>query len=321
MAPAVAGERPATGNPTATARNIVGALDTMSGGPHRGHPAAHAKGVLVEGSFEPHPDAGALTRATHMSHGPVPVIVRFSNFSGVPTVPDGDASATPNGMAIKFLLPDGGSTDIVAHSFDGFPASTPQEFLAFLEAIGSADAARLDRHLAAHPAARRFVETPKPTPASYARQRFYGVNAFRFTNAAGTTRFGRYRIEPEAGTRFLSAEAAAQMAPDFLATDLRDRLAGAPVRFRLAVQLAAEGDALDDAAMSWPEGREVRELGTLVLRTAAHPERGQGLLFTPLNLVDGILPSDDPMLVSRTRAYRMSHDRRSPRHAEGAAAN
>lgn len=313
-----AGGEPNADSPTATARGIIAALDTIFDGPHEGHRAAHAKGLLVEGSFVPSPGAALLTRAEHMSGGALPVIVRFSNFAGVPTVPDGDAAATPNGMAIKFLLPEAGSTDIVAHSFDGFPAATPTEFRAFLEALGSKDEGLLEQHLAAHPAARRFVDTPKPVPTSYARQRFFGVNAFQFTNEAGESRFGRYIVLPEAGAAFLSAEAAAGQAPDFLSTELLGRLAGSPVRFRLAVQLAAEGDSLTDGSHPWPDSREIKELGTLILGSAADAARERDILFTPLNLVDGILPSDDPMLVSRTRAYRMSHDRRSPRDAEGA---
>jgi catalase len=38
----------------------------------------------------------------------VPVVVRFSDFAGVPSIPDTDPRASPRGMAIKFKLPDGG---------------------------------------------------------------------------------------------------------------------------------------------------------------------------------------------------------------------
>ena len=55
--------------------------------------------------------------------------------------------------------------------------------------------------LAAHPGAKAFVETEKPIPSSYARQEYFAITAFKFTNAAGQVRFGRFRIRPEAGNR------------------------------------------------------------------------------------------------------------------------
>jgi catalase len=39
------------------------------------------------------------------------------------------------------------------------------------------------------------------------------VNSFKFTNAQGQVSFGHYRIEPQAGNQFLSAEEIAKAAP------------------------------------------------------------------------------------------------------------
>lgn len=311
-APCAAQERVDAAAPTrpGVPEQVVGALDKLFAGPHPGARAVHAKGLLCGGTFTPAPGAAALSRAPHLRGPDLPVLVRFSNFAAVPGLPDGHPAASPRGLAVKFLLPDGGDTDIVAHSYDGFPAGTPEEFLAFLRAVP--DPSALAAHVAEHPAARAFVGHPKPTPASYATEAYFGVNAFRFTNAAGASRYGRYRILPLAGTSHLSADEAAARARNFLAGELADRMRRGPVAFRLAVQLAEEGDTATDGSVPWPAERPVLDLGTITL-TAPVPagdERNERIAFVPTNLVGGIAASADPMLAARTQGYRISAERR-----------
>lgn len=289
---------------------IVRALDDLFGGPHAGRRAVHAKGLLCEGSFTPAPGAASVSRARHLAGGAVPVLARFSNFAAVPGLPDGSPLSSPRGLAVKFLLPGGAETDLVTHSYDGSPAATPTEFLSFLRALP--DPAALEAHAAAHPAARAFLDHPKPTPASYGTEAYFGVNALRFTDAAGRSRHGRYRIVPLAGLAHLDAADAAGRAPDFLADELADRLRQGPVRFRLLVQLAEAGDPVEDGSVAWPADRPAVELGTLSLH-ALVPDgdaRQTEVTFVPTNLVGGIAPSADPMLLARTQAYRISADRR-----------
>lgn len=295
------------------ARDIVSALDSLSGGPHEGYRAGHAKGILVGGVFKPAPDASRLTRAVHLRGEEVPVVVRFSNFAGAPSLPDHHAAAAPRGMAIKFMLDDGGATDIVAHSYNGFPAATPEDLLAFLRALDSDDPQVLARHLAAHPEARRFADAPKPPPESYATERYYGVSAFNFTNAEGASRYGKYVLVPAAGTAYLESEDAAARDVDYLFHEIVERLESGQATFSLTVQLAGEGDSLVDGSLPWPADRSTVDLGSIELRNVIpdNAARQREILFTPLSLVGGIAPSQDPMLISRTRAYRVSHQRRA----------
>ncbi|HUC03577.1 MAG TPA: catalase, partial [Methyloceanibacter sp.] len=68
--------------------------------------AVHAKGIVLEGKFTPSAEAAALSKAPHLQAGAtVPVTVRFSDFAGVPAIPDTDPNASPRGMAVKFHLP------------------------------------------------------------------------------------------------------------------------------------------------------------------------------------------------------------------------
>src|SRR5262249_62053006 len=70
--------------------------------------------------------------------------------------------------------------------------------------------------LGSHPKALQFVQAPKPIPTSFAREAFFAVTAFRFTNRDGVSRYGRFRIRPRAGPEHLSAADAAKPSPHFL---------------------------------------------------------------------------------------------------------
>jgi catalase len=294
-------------------------VDTMNllFGKHPGFRAAHAKGIVCAGEFTPAASAANLSVAPHFRGEPVKVTVRFSDSTGIPDIPDGLPDAGPRGMAVKFHLAGGKSTDIVANAFNGFAVGTGEEFLGFLKAVAASgkDAPKptaLDKFLSAHPKAKRVVTAPKNVPASFATEPYYGVNAFQFTNASGKSRLGRYQLHPEAGSQFLNGEEAAKKPPNFLLDELGERLASGPVKYRIVVQLAGEGDKVDDATEVWPDDRPTIELGTLLItnKVADNDAAQRALAFDPLHLVEGIEPSDDPLLEVRSAAYAISRRRR-----------
>jgi catalase len=306
------GDEPAKSAP----EQIVDTMNTLWG-KHLGFRSAHAKGIVCEGEFTPAASAATLCKAPHLQGRPVSATVRFSDTTGIPDIADGRADAGPRGFAVRFHLPGGGSTDIVTIASNGFPFATGEEFLAFLQAAAASgkDAPKptpLEKFLEAHPTARKAVSAPRPVPVSFATEPYFGVNAFEFTNAQGKSRFGRYQLRPEGGAQFLSADEAAKKPPNFLIDELGPRLSRGPAQFRIVVQLAAEGDKLDDATIVWPDDRPIVELGILSLtRLAADNDAAQrALAFDPLHLVDGIEASDDPLLEFRSAAYAVSRRRR-----------
>lgn len=304
--------------PSALAADLIAVLDQLAGGTHPGFRPAHAKGTMYSGVFTPAPAAAELTRAPHAARASTPVTVRFSASAGLPTVADNDPKgSSPQGMAVRFHLADHVHTDIVAHSHDGFPVRTGEEFLAFLRAVAASgpDAPSpppIAGFLAAHPAARAFAEAPKPIPSSYARQAFFAITAFKFTNAAGASRFGRFRLRPEAGTEFLRAEQAAEKAEDFLAAELSARLARGPVGFRVLVQLAEGGDAVDDSTAVWPSTRPEVDFGSLSItgRIDELAPENRKIIFDPVPRVEGIDPAGDPLTELRSELYLLSGRRR-----------
>jgi catalase len=305
----------ATSSPSpALIQELLDAFDALAG-LHPGFRPAHAKGALYSGTFTPAAEAVTLTRAPHAARPSTPVVARFSDSSGLPAVADNDPLASPRGIAVRFYLADHVHTDIVAHSHDGFPVRTGEEFLEFLRAaaaIGRGQPAALNAFLASHPRARQFIEAPKPIPSSFARESYFAVTAFRFTNRQGQSRFGRFRIRPEAGNYHLTAADAAANSPNFLFDELAQRLARGPVRFGVSVQLAEDGDNVADASIPWPDSRPEILFGTITLTKRgndADPEMRK-IIFDPVPRVDGIDPSGDPLTEVRSAIYLLSGRRR-----------
>ena len=300
----------------ALANDLLAQFDQLFGY-HSGFRAAHAKGLLLNGTFTPAPGAASLTRAPHVSRESTPVTARFSNSTGLPMIPDNKPEANPRGLAIRFNLAEHVHTDIVAHSTDGFPTRDGYEFLEFLRAAAAsgpevASPKPVEVFLGTHPAARAFVTAPKPFPSSFAREAFFGVTAFAFTNAAGARRYGRYRIVPQLGTDYLSEPAVGRLAADYHFEEIIQRIRIEPVRFDLLVQLAEPGDVVEDATRHWPESRELFPLGTVELDapTPDNLAHQKQIIFDPIPRVDGIEPSADPLLELRAAIYLLSGRRR-----------
>ena len=170
----------------------------------------------------------------------------------------------------------------------------------------------IEQFLGAHPAALTFVQTPKPFPTSFAKESFFAVSAFKFTNADGISRYGRYRALPVASKEYLAEAEAAARSPNFLFDEIKERVAKEPVRFRVAVQLADDGDITDDATVRWPGERPQRAFGELTLNEIVADNAGeqQQIIFDPIPRVDGIQASADPLFEPRANVYLMSGRRR-----------
>jgi catalase len=285
-------------------------------GSHPGHRTLHAKGTLLHGTFTATPEARSLTRAAHMQGEPVQITARVSNGIGNPRVPD--YAPDVRGLAVKFYLPDGERTDIVAQTAPRFPFHGPEGFVELLRAQGAGLAAplRISMVLARHPEALPSlpanVSALRPPP-SYAACRYYGIHAFRWLDAGGGARYVRYTLVPHAPAPRLTPWAARRRGRDYLQEEVRERIAREPVRFTLELQIAGPGDEVDDPASTWPRDRQRVDAGTIEL-TELETEREKGddvLVFDPTRVVDGIECSNDPVLLFRPRAYDDSVRRRT----------
>jgi len=126
------------------------------------------------------------------------------------------------------------------------------------------------------------------------------------------SRYGRFRIRPEAGTEYLSDAEAAAKSANFLFDEIGQRLAAGPVKLGVFVQIAEPGDDATDASVPWPESRTEILFGTITLTARVDdqaPERRK-IIFDPLPRVDGIDPSGDPLTDVRSDIYLLSGRRR-----------
>jgi catalase len=278
---------------------------------YHGGRAVHAKGIILEGTFTPAPQAATLTVARHLQKERSNIIVRFSNFTSLLNIPDNLKEANARGCAIKFLGTDGFTTDIVAHSYNGFPVKTTDDFRDFLMALAASgpDAAKpteVDVYLEGHPSTKAFVMNQK-NPASYATVSYFAANSFKFTNAAGISTYIRYQFIPQEGEQLLTDDELAAKDSSFLQDDIRARIALKPVKINMIAQLAGQNDVIDDPSVAWPDTREKVLLGVLEINKVASnsSEQDKALVFIPNNIPEGI-ESADPMLDFRSKAYPIS---------------
>ena len=294
---------------------IVDGMNDLSG-VHPGFRAAHAKGVVFKGTFTPAPAAAKLCRAPHLQGDAVETTVRFSNGSGDPTAPDADRR-DGKGLAVKFHLPGGESTDLVFVSIPVFLVSDEVSFLEFVQArkpdpeTGEMDMEKVGTFLAEHPETATALQLVLPAltpPRSYATIPYNSLHAFRLVDSDGEGRWIRYRWVPEAGDERLSDEEVAAAADDYLQQEIVERVAAGPVAFELVARLAEEGDPLEDPTLPWPEERAAVILGRLEVTAAAGEQ--PDLINDPNNLCDGIEASKDRILAARSPAYSVSIERR-----------
>jgi catalase len=294
---------------TATPADMVDALHSAFGDHHSR--AVHAKGIILEGTFKPDQDAAKISRAFHLQKESSRVMVRFSDFTGIPDIPDNSGAANPRGLGIRFIMPDGRITDIIGHSFNGFPTATTDEFRALLLAIGKSGAGvasptPIEQFLGTHPVAKTFLTTQR-MPVSYSTTNYFGVNAFQFTNSKGDAHFIRYRFVTEEGEHYLSPDQIGKEDKNFLQTEIKERIAKGPIKFKLYAQMAEAGDSIENPSIAWPEARTLILLGeiTITRLSSNTEEEDKALDINPGHIPDGIAMAD-PMLEIRTKAYPIS---------------
>jgi len=295
--------------PAPTGQQMTDAMHAAFGDNHSR--AVHAKGTLVEGTFTPDPEARSLSKAKLFTLPTSMVLARFSDFTGIPTIPDNIEGASPRGMAVKFTVPGESEVDVVMHNFNGFPTHTSAEFRELLLAIAASgkDAPKptpLDTFLASHPIAKTFLASQK-SPESFATSAFFGVNAFKFTNAQGQSTFVRYQFIPAAGEHYLDAAALKGKDANYLQSEIGQRLAKERVGFTYYAQVADQGDVIDDPSVAWPSTRKLVKLGVVTI-TGLVTEQARAdkrTLFLPGNLPDG-MEAADPMIQVRSESYPIS---------------
>lgn len=303
-----------------TPQHLVDQLQTNSGGAFPGYRRNHAKGVCVTGSFQSSGQAAMYSVAQVFAPGErTPVVGRFAIPGGDPYAPDD--SVPIRSMALRFTLADGQQWRTGMNDMPVFPVSTPAAFYQFLQsqqpdpATGKPDPRRVGAFFGSHPETAAFlawVKTARPS-ASFATESYWSLDAFVLVDGNGRRHAVRWRMVPENPV----GDVANRAGPDYLAADLRQRLAQAPLRWHLQITLAQPGDPIDDATKEWPADRRSIDAGTVELTRTEPQQSGpcRDINYDPMVLPHGIEASGDPLLPARSAAYADSYLRRTSEEA------
>ena len=165
-----------------------------------------------------------------------------------------------------------------------------------------------------------FLMSDRGTPRTWRNMNGYGSHTFMWVNAGGERFWVKYHFKTEQGIEnFTDAEAKAMVAedPDYHLRDLFDAIdRGEEPAWRLEMQIMPFEDAANyrfnpfDLTKVWPHGDYPPiTIGRMVLNR--NPENYfaevEQAAFEPANMVPGIGPSPDKMLLGRLFSYPDTH--------------
>jgi catalase len=300
---------------------VLGAMEQhMNNVP--GFRRGHARGVAFRGVFRATEEVAALTTAEHLQGKRIDVVVRTSNGGASPYLADreGPKRGNPLGLGVRFELPSGDITTWTALNLAAFPPTTPDDFGAMVSAQraelpgGLPNPLRLAAFIAPRPRAIAGIKAAATLapPLSFATARFNGFHAYYLVDGDGRRRAFRFRWMPTAGIANFDPADDKILPPQYVVSEIKQRVAAGPVSWKLVFQLAGPDDPTDDLTRLWPEDRELVEAGELVIdRLHEDQDLVDTYVFDPTNMPPGIELSDDPLLHFRSEAYAESHRRRT----------
>ena len=291
----------------------------------------HAKGSGAFGYFEVTEDVSQWTRAAFLNKvgKRTKVLARFSTVAGEQG--SADTERDPRGFALKFYTEEG-NYDLVGNNTPIFFVRDPSKFQDFIHSQKRMPDTDLRSHNAMwdfwslSPEAMHqvtFLMTDRGTPRTYRHMNGYGSHTFMWLNAAGERFWIKYHFKTEQGIEnFSDAEAQAMTGedPDYHRRDLGAAIArGDYPSWRLEMQIMPFADAAGyrfnpfDLTKVWPHGDyPLIPIGRLVLNR--NPEnvfaQVEQAAFEPANMVPGIGPSPDKMLLARLFSYPDTHRHR-----------
>jgi catalase len=309
------GVAPAMAQPTPDA--IVDAFEA-SLGPITTFRPSHPKGTCAAGHFTATPDGTRLSVAPVFNGQRATTIIRFGVGGATARTPD--TARSTRSLSVRFESPSGDIWEMANINMPIFGAPSADVLVAGLlarrpQAGGPPDAAAVAAFVAANPAALlqgRLLAATLP-PASWATTPYFGVNTFLFQGADRQVRPARWSFEPVAGVSRLTTEQLTTMPADFLADELRARVAQAPVEFDMVLTFPAAGDDLLNPTVAWPEDRPRTVVGRLVVTSVQAGPGGpcDPISFMTLDQEPGVQLSDDPTLQARASSYAVSLSRRT----------
>ena len=287
----------------------------------------HAKGGGAFGHFEVTRDLSAYTKASLLQPGVrSDTLIRFSTVAGERGSPD--TWRDPRGFALKFYTREG-NYDMVGNNTPVFFLRDPMKFQHFIRSQKRrADNGLRDHDMqwdfwtlspeSAHQVA--WLMGDRGIPKSWRYMNGYSSHTYMWVNAKGERFWVKYHFKTDQGIECLTQQEADRLAgvdADCHQRDLFDAIKrGEHPSWTLKVQIMPFADAETyrfnpfDLTKVWPHrDYPLQEVGRLTLTrnpTDFHTEIEQAA-FEVNNLVPGIGPSPDKMLLARIFSYADAH--------------
>ena len=287
----------------------------------------HAKGSGAFGEFETTEDVSRYTRAALFQPGEkTEMLARFSTVAGEQGSPD--TWRDPRGFALKFYTTEG-NYDLVGNNTPVFFIRDTMKFPHFIRSQKRRGGNGLrDNNMqwdfwslnpeSAHQVT--YLMGDRGIPKTYRHMNGYGSHTYLWINEAGEKHWIKYHFHSDQGVKGLTDDEATQIAgedADFHRRDLSESIAkGDFPSWTLSIQAMPYEDAKTyrfnpfDLTKVWPHADyPLHEVGKLTLNRNVedyHAEIEQAA-FEPNNMVPGIGPSPDKMLLGRLFAYADAH--------------
>ncbi|MGW7579253.1 catalase [Streptomyces sp. NPDC054765] len=297
----------------------------------------HAKGAGAYGFFQVTQDVSQFTKADLFQPGKTTeMLARFSTVAGEQGSPD--TWRDPRGFALKFYTEEG-NYDLVGNNTPVFFVRDTIKFQDFIRSQKRRpDNGMRDNDMqwdfwtlspeSAHQVT--WLMGDRGIPKTYRHMNGYGSHTYMWVNAGGEKFWIKYHFKTDQGIDFLTQEDADRIAGedgDYHRRDLFEAIDGgnAP-SWTLYVQVMPFADAPDyrfnpfDLTKVWPHGDyPLIEVGRMTLNK--NPEdyfvHIEQAAFEPSNMVPGIGPSPDKMLLGRLFSYPDTHRHRiGPNYAQ-----
>ncbi|GGP52982.1 catalase [Streptomyces abikoensis] len=297
----------------------------------------HAKGGGAYGTFQVTNDVSQFTKAALFQPGRrTEMLARFSTVAGEQGSPD--TWRDPRGFALKFYT-EHGNYDLVGNNTPVFFVRDPQKFQDFIRSQKRHPRTGLRNNdmqwdfWTLSPESAHMVTWlmgDRGVPRTWRHMNGYGSHTFMWVNGGGEKFWIKYHIKTDQGIEFLTQAEADELAgadADKHRRDLYEAIEGGDApSWTMYVQVMPFGDAADyrfnpfDLTKVWPHGDyPLIEVGRMTLDR--NPEdffvHIEQAAFEPSNLVPGIGPSPDKMLLGRLFSYPDTHRYRiGPNYAQ-----
>jgi catalase len=166
--------------------------------------------------------------------------------------------------------------------------------------------------LAKYPESAKAMQLIRSHPVSsgFENSTYNSLNAFRFINSKGAVvpvRWSMVPVQP-----FQPVKEPTEGDENYLFEALIASIHSHPLQWHLVVTIGQPEDPTNDPTIPWPPDRQQVDAGTLTIDHIESDDRSpaRDINFDPLVLPDGIAPSDDPILSTRSAAYSVSFTRR-----------